>query len=464
MTHHVRRILVITAVVLMTSIASTAQPTSSASGGLRRPGPPPDRYAPILNRVRSLKHSPRAKVIPIGKSAEGRPVLAVILTSPDEPETIARGRTRVLFLCGQHGDEQSSVKAMLDLAEDLARSPNPLYRSALKRVVITIIPVANPDGYSRFRRENGRGADLNRDWDSADQPETLAITKLVSRFRPQVIVDEHEWLDVSPGMDNCVEIAGFGRASQYRLQRLLAGCVTGRLSRDGIAMRTARYDESADSGLAHRRFAEQGICSFLVETSALWSPDERVKVYRAFASALLVNLAFPPSEQVSHNLMGIANARKSADPTFAELYAPGTPALPTSVAVGCLAVFAVIACAVIRSSHSETRPLTIHRSLFTVHRSLFTVNDALELNLSPRMKAAVLRQYRRRPTDRQDPLRKPIPDAPVMLDPFENRALNRRWDSSIRPKRTSPDTSRVEKGLVRDRVLARCLSSPDLCS
>jgi len=459
MRHALRTLLAATAVLLI-SVSVVAQPPPPR---LRRPGPPPDRYAPILNRVRSLKHSPRAKVIRIGKSAEGRPVLGIILTSPTDPETIARGRTRVLFLCGQHGDEQSSVKAMLDLAEDLARSPNPLYRSSLERVVIGIVPVANPDGYSRFHRENGRGADLNRDWVSADQPETLAITKLVSRFRPQVIVDEHEWLDVSPSMDNCVEIAGFGRASQYKLQRLLAGLVRRSLGEGGIAMRTTRYDENADSGLAHRRFAEQGMCSFLVETSAMWSPEERVKVYRAFASALLVNLAFPPSEQVLDNLRGIANARKSADPTFAELYAPGIPALPTSVAAGCLAVFAVIACAVIRSPlrtpNSELR--TSNSALRTPHSQLrlisLSVNDALELNLSPRMKAAVLRQYRRRPTDRQDPLRKPIPDAPVMLDPFENRALNRRWDSSIRRKRTSPETSRVEKGLVRDRVLARCL-------
>ncbi|MCX6375190.1 MAG: DUF2817 domain-containing protein, partial [Armatimonadetes bacterium] len=286
---------------------------------------------------------------------EGRPIFAITLTSPTNPQTIARGRVRVLFICGQHGDEPSSVTAMLNLAEELSRTRNSLYRSVLERVVIVLVPVANPDGFSRFRRLNGRGVDLNRDWSDADQPETAAISKLVSSLRPQVVVDAHEWLDSSPWLRNNVEVASFGQHSQYKLERLMAGAVAARLSRDGVQLDVRQYHDEADDGLAHRHLTNQGICSFLVETSPNWSPKARMRVYKSFASALLVNLAFPPSEQIASNLRGISNAHKAAGPAIAALYAPERPNVlpPSPVELICLAVFTLIACSVIRCTVAD---------------------------------------------------------------------------------------------------------------
>lgn len=414
-----------------------------------------DRYSLLVERLDGLKHTRCTRVTQIGKSAEGRPIFAVTVTSPNNPETIARGRIRVLFICGQHGDEPSSVTAMLNLVEELSQTQNSLYRSVLERAVIVLVPVANPDGFSRFQRLNGQGADLNRDWSDADQPETAAISRLVSDLRPQVVVDEHEWLDSSPWLQNSVEVASFGQHTQYKLERLMAGAIAARLSRDGDQLDVRKYHDGADGGLAHRHFTNQGICSFLVETSPNWSPKARNRVYKSFASALLVNLAFPPSEQIASNLRGISNGHKAAGPAIAALYAPERPGPvpPSPAAVVCLAVFALIACVVIRSAGGDReRPVEI--AARRAKPVSLAITDALETNLSPRMKVALIHECRLRPTDRRDTLRKPIPESPVLLDPFENRALNRRWDSKIR-RREVQRSPAEEKRVARERALAR---------
>jgi hypothetical protein len=414
-----------------------------------------DRYSLVIERLHGLKHTRCTRVTQIGTSAEGRPIFAVTVTSPTNPETIARGRVRVLFICGQHGDEPSSVTAMLNLVEELSRTRNSLYRSVLERAVIVLVPVANPDGFSRFRRPNGQGVDLNRDWSDADQPETAAISRLVSSLRPQVVVDAHEWLDSSPPLRNSVEVAGFGQHSQYKLERLMAGAVAARLSRDGVQLDVRKYHDGADDGLAHRHFTNEGVCSFLVETSPNWSPKARIRVYKSFASALLVNLAFPPSEQIASNLRGISNGHKAAGTAIAALYAPERPKVlpPSPIALICLAVFTLIACSVIRCTGAD-KQRTEAASNPRVKPISLTITDALETSLSPRMKVALIREYRLRPTDRRDTLRKPIPESPVLLDPSENRALNRRWDSGIR-RREVQRTPAEERRLVRERALAR---------
>lgn len=433
--------------ILIVAIALVVASTGAAVA-------PTDRYAPVLSRVQSLKHSPYARILTIGRTTEGRKISAVVLTDPRDPQTIAHGRERVLFICGQHGDEPSSVRAMLSLAEEMAHGDNPTHRAILERTVVCIVPVANPDGFARSRRLNGQGQDLNRDWDTNTQPETIAIARLVSRFRPQLIVDEHEWLDGAPLRDNSVEIADSGKASQFRLQRMLSDCVTGRLSRDGISVRTANYDQGFDGGLAHRWFGNQGICGMLVETSASWSPEQRAKMHKAFASALLLDVAFPPSQQVSEQLRQIANASRSMHGSIAALYPPRSPMeLPQFVPIACLAIFAFLACSVVRPTGPRMRSEEV--TLRKLRQSNLALSDILDLELSPRMKAAVLKQCRLRPTDRQDALRKPLADAPVLLDPFENRALGRRWDSGIRRK---PGDGRTDQSL-RDRVLARRLGS-----
>jgi len=359
----------------------------------------PDRYDEVLTRVYKLSGRPFARIMQTGTSEKGRPVLAIVLTDPENREAICSDRIRVLVLCGQHGDEPSPVKPMLDLAEELSQTQNPFYRSILKKVVLVAIPVVNPDGFAHLRRCNGNGVDLNRDWSRPNQPETLAVSRLIADVRPHVIVDQHEWLDNLPGRLDGVEIAGFGRERQYRLERLLADAAVGSMPRRGVSMGVLHYRRQSNHSLAHRHFAKEGICGLLVETSPRWSPQARREAYRNLTLALLVDLAFPPNQQIAEAIRSTINARKPADSAIAELYMPKLPkpSLPVEASC-CFALFLGVCCIVMRYAGGKGKPDSAPGLI--LHSRRLTFSDLLGLRGSTRMKVAIIRLHRSRPSDR----------------------------------------------------------------
>ncbi|MDX2034991.1 MAG: M14 family zinc carboxypeptidase [Blastocatellia bacterium] len=114
----------------------------------------------------------------IGWSREARPLLVHIFGARD-------AATRVLLLAGQHGDEIHAREA----AEQIVREGGP----ALSGLRLAVISNANPDGAHRTRRTNARGRDLNRDHLTLQEPETRAIHRFVRFWRPQLIIDAHNY-------------------------------------------------------------------------------------------------------------------------------------------------------------------------------------------------------------------------------------------------------------------------------
>jgi hypothetical protein len=186
--------------------------------------------------------SPRVSVEEYGRSVEGRPLLQVLvaspehrtrleeildanreLTDPDTPEErareIAASNPAVLYLSyGVHGNESSSSEAAMWTLWDLARGA-PEVAGVLDSAVVVVDPVLNPDGRDRYvgfyrgargpepnpdpatrehdepwpgGRTNHYHFDLNRDWAWMSQPETRARLATWDRWNPQVHVDFHE--------------------------------------------------------------------------------------------------------------------------------------------------------------------------------------------------------------------------------------------------------------------------------
>ncbi len=195
------------------------------------------RYAEALEAA-----SGRVRLIRYGTTAEGRPLLLLVVASvrsqgqmdmilaanarllnPDLPTAeasrIARENPAVAwFTYGVHGDESASTEAALWTAWDLA-SDGEGTAGILDSVVVIIDPMANPDGRDRYVQwyRGSRGAapnpepaslehhppwpggrynhylfDLNRDWTWATQGETRARLLQWQRWNPQVHVDFHE--------------------------------------------------------------------------------------------------------------------------------------------------------------------------------------------------------------------------------------------------------------------------------
>lgn len=124
----------------------------------------------------------RAHVEEIGKSVEGRPLLAVKIGAAEDSPS----RPNVLFMATYHAREWAATEMALRLIKYLIVERNGRTDSLVAGRDIWILPVANPDGYQytfisdRFwrknRRQNGNGSfgvDLNRNhafkWGIDDQ-------------------------------------------------------------------------------------------------------------------------------------------------------------------------------------------------------------------------------------------------------------------------------------------------------
>lgn len=128
----------------------------------------------------------------LGRSTEGRPVWGASRGGASERP--------ILVVGGVHGDEPSSVEAVIGLVQRLAAAPDvgPL----------VLVPALNPDGLARNLKNSAGDVDLNRNfparnWQPAhapgyfpgrspqSEPETRILVDLVEAHAPRGVVAVH---------------------------------------------------------------------------------------------------------------------------------------------------------------------------------------------------------------------------------------------------------------------------------
>lgn len=106
----------------------------------------------------------------IGKSKEGRPINLLQIGN-------ANSKKLVMVLSRQHPPEVTGWLAMKAFVEKLCGS-DPLAEEFRNEFSTVVVPCVNPDGVDHGHwRHNAGGIDLNRDWETFNQPETQAIRK-----------------------------------------------------------------------------------------------------------------------------------------------------------------------------------------------------------------------------------------------------------------------------------------------
>ncbi|WP_264927874.1 M14 family zinc carboxypeptidase [Streptomyces sp. A012304] len=93
---------------------------------------------------------------------------------------------------GTHGNEPAGTNAALWLLHDLADRSDAAVERVLRHILVFVLPVQNPDGFSAGHRNNGYGFDLNRDWFAATQRETRGKLALLQQYPPVLFMDLHE--------------------------------------------------------------------------------------------------------------------------------------------------------------------------------------------------------------------------------------------------------------------------------
>jgi hypothetical protein len=196
----------------------------------------------------------------IGKSHDGRALWLVRVANPQGPSPARTTRLFVLFR--QHGDEPAPTEAALAL---LRRIVTKKYRLP-QGVTLYMIPMVNPDGADLGTRENGIGADLNRDWGIFSQPETRAVANAMHLIHPQILVDAHNWDATDSYNANCIEVSRDLHSYLAVATQAMQSESVAALKDRGYTVAPTTYGDDSDPHLAHRWFAHQGIMACLVET------------------------------------------------------------------------------------------------------------------------------------------------------------------------------------------------------
>jgi predicted deacylase len=153
-------------------------------------------HAEVLAFLDELaRQSPNVRVERLGMSQQGREMPLVLLADQGRFDP---SRPTVMVIGQQHGNEPAGGEAVLALAQQFAGGPN---AALLQKVNLVLVPRGNPDGAERFTRVTANGIDVNRDHLLLRTPEARLLAAATLRFRPQVVLDLHEftvggrWID-----------------------------------------------------------------------------------------------------------------------------------------------------------------------------------------------------------------------------------------------------------------------------
>jgi len=136
----------------------------------------------------------------------------LITDAEQERELVAHAKVVVLVNCNLHSTEIASSQMAMELLYDLATGTTPEIREILNRVIVVLIPSANPDGLNKvvdwYERSLGKpwegsgmpwlyqkyaGHDNNRDWFMLNLKETRLVTQVIyKKWLPNIVYDIHQ--------------------------------------------------------------------------------------------------------------------------------------------------------------------------------------------------------------------------------------------------------------------------------
>ena len=172
-------------------------------------------YDDMMNYVNKLvaSHPSELALSFIGESQKKKKIPMLVLNRDNGQEKV-----KVWFQGGLHGDEPAGTETMLFLLDKMVNDPS--YSYLLDKITLTIIPMANIDGYEKQDRYAADGLDLNRDQVKLLAPESNYLKKAFSNFGAEVAVDFHEY---RPFRKEYNELGSDGVCSIYDAMFMLCG-------------------------------------------------------------------------------------------------------------------------------------------------------------------------------------------------------------------------------------------------
>ncbi len=129
------------------------------------------KHSDILTLIYELREKSMCEVEEIGKSVEQRTIYSI---------KIGTGNTVVLLWSQMHGNEPTATAAIFDILHFLTAIDNNdgFRKRILEELTLYFVPMLNPDGAERFKRENALGIDINRDALALSSPESKILKSI----------------------------------------------------------------------------------------------------------------------------------------------------------------------------------------------------------------------------------------------------------------------------------------------
>lgn len=208
-------------------------------------------------RQMAQDHPIAARLVPIGTSPRGNPILALEV----RPQRVSPTHLpRCAVICRQHGDEPESTAAGLQLAERLLAQDTLRVWQVAGCTAVLIVPLANPEGAEHGSRCNSREQDLNRDWGVGQTSEVGALQATLAGWSPDLVVDVHQWVPGDPCQTPLVEPVG-GRMAREAAATMRDACHA-----HGFSLAREFFVSAPQAGLCHQYYGSRGTPALMVET------------------------------------------------------------------------------------------------------------------------------------------------------------------------------------------------------
>ena len=279
--------------------AAPAAPSRTAPTDLISARPSPDEVGRALARIAEASDG-RVRLGVIGRSNEGRPLRLA---------SFGHGRTRLLYVTQQHGDEPLGTPAAVRALWTLGVPSTPWHRWLGGQVTLDVVVQANPDGAVRNQRYNhdpsasgefsqpGVGYDINRfhnpltPIEDNPVPESRAVLRHWRATHPRVVIDYHmQGRYLQPdGRETTASIlwptSPLAPGAAVTASRRLA--VHNDDAMTGLAgANVTRYPGGDYEGIARNAYGILGSASLLVELSALPAEQVEFQIRTAFTSMI----------------------------------------------------------------------------------------------------------------------------------------------------------------------------------
>ncbi|MEU4427051.1 M14 family zinc carboxypeptidase [Actinoplanes sp. NPDC024001] len=255
----------------------------------------------------------RKALTKISRASDGRVRLGVIgRSNEDRPlrlASVGTGRTRLLYVTQQHGDEPLGTPAAIRALWALGVPDTAWHRHLLRRITLDIVVQANPDGAVRNQRYNhdpsatgdyaepGVGYDINRFHNPltpiADNPvpESRAVLRLWHRTQPRIVVDYHmQGRYLQPDGEETTASVLWPTSPLVSSRAVTAGRQLTVVNYEAMTRlagaNVTRYPGGDYEGIARNAYGILGSASLLVELSDLPEDQTELQIRSAFVSML----------------------------------------------------------------------------------------------------------------------------------------------------------------------------------